>query len=1341
MKYCLKFCCLFSAAVFLVFSSVTAEITILYNGFDKLELEFSIDSLYIHTVTHPSGLYCGIHYGECVFPDTPGVPALPFNGYSIGIPPKGLAAVQYSVSRSEKTTLTGPIVPVPDEVPRWTMDPEAYAKVSPGGNPVSLGKPAIMRNLRVQRLLISPVSYDPRANTVHVIKKMRITITFPSAGKSAQAVKSVWAGHLLNYETARHWSLPRTTGKSARALMDDIFYGSVERYRVIINQRQESNFSQDGIYRITGAWLDENNIDIRGINVDHIGMYAATAGELPTAVDSLFDPGKVRKIPIQVFDRNGNHSFDPEDEIRFYGTGTSAWSSNTADSTCYFQRNRYTDKMNFWLVLSDFNPLRMPRRDRTLFASAPAITVSQIRDYFHMENNTYTIDEKGNEWFWTEIGKKPNDSATYSFSHTAQLNDAVANSMATLRFWGKERSSDYGSDGLSIKVNGDFLTVRNNGSNNFCTFDIPDDADDITILADAAFLNSVSDEVKFDVDGYTIVYDRYLRTRNERELFFGKQINGNIRYNIENTDGDGKTFFCYKISDLWNIVYMDSIVAGYGITVDDSAWIGNHVRFLIETEDNFRVPDTILADSRNTGNRILSHLRSTANRADYLIISPDSFISEAVKLADFRAGFSADSVDNPKIALLSDVFDEFSGGHMDPTAIRNCLYYAFHYWSQAPEMVVLFGAGNCDYKGYSSASRSNPLPPYIFPDGVVYSTDNFFVYLNPGEKVQDDNSMIDMALGRLPAGTIEDAEIIVEKIMETEDPQKREFGPWRQRIVMVADDAMQVGLVDRIPYHTRESEEVYSQIRENNNALEIKKVYLFDYTLDSKYEKPDATSDLISIINNGCILVYYVGHGAASVLADEKLLQTSDVDRLTNAGNYPLIFAASCEVGYFDHPTDETIVEKLVKAPSKGCIASIASTRKSSSSPNLDLAKKFYKHWLLPGGGMGSIGYALMAAKNESTNRKNKELYCLLGDPATRYYWNTREIRILSDLDSIKARQVVTVTGEVRKNGNLDGAFNGRILLQVYKPGDNRTGITYQIDRSIADTIHYIIQNDLIFSGQAPVKSGKFSQSFLVPTKIIYGSSGSKLTAFAWDDDGSAFAFQDNIYTGGTDSTSISDKNGPDITFTINNTELTGNTVFNDNAKISLPVEIGIHVQDSMGIDVTSRGPDEGLVLEIPDVMGKTNINSRFQYEEGDFRKGRASITFEEGSIPQGQQKISVTVRDGIGNLAKKSLMVEVLADSAIALMDVFNYPNPFSATTKFYYKLTQPADVTIKIFTRSGQLIRIIENADNPQVWDGRDQRGNPVSNNVYIYKIIAQSKTSENGRAEAIEKLIRFR
>jgi hypothetical protein len=72
------------------------------------------------------------------------------------------------------------------------------------------------------------------------------------------------------------------------------------------------------------------------------------------------------------------------------------------------------------------------------------------------------------------------------------------------------------------------------------------------------------------------------------------------------------------------------------------------------------------------------------------------------------------------------------------------------------------------------------------------------------------------------------------------------------------------------------------------------------------------------------------------------------------------------------------------------------------------------------------------------------------------------------------------------------------------------------------------------------------------------------------------------------------------------------------------------------------------------------------------------------------------------------------------------NFPNPFGhAGTRFAYRLDQPADVRIQIYTLSGRAVRTLADPGRPlgyseTWWDGKNDAGREVARGVYIYRMV---------------------
>ena len=77
------------------------------------------------------------------------------------------------------------------------------------------------------------------------------------------------------------------------------------------------------------------------------------------------------------------------------------------------------------------------------------------------------------------------------------------------------------------------------------------------------------------------------------------------------------------------------------------------------------------------------------------------------------------------------------------------------------------------------------------------------------------------------------------------------------------------------------------------------------------------------------------------------------------------------------------------------------------------------------------------------------------------------------------------------------------------------------------------------------------------------------------------------------------------------------------------------------------------------------------------------------------------------------------------------NYPNPFNPETWIPYQLSESADVTLRIYSVNGTLVRtlnlghqlagIYHQRNRAAYWNGRNELGEPVASGVYFYTLIA--------------------
>ena len=138
---------------------------------------------------------------------------------------------------------------------------------------------------------------------------------------------------------------------------------------------------------------------------------------------------------------------------------------------------------------------------------------------------------------------------------------------------------------------------------------------------------------------------------------------------------------------------------------------------------------------------------SPTNNADYIAIVHASLASAIQPLLDRRAaeGLRVKKVD------VQDIYDEVSGGRVDPEAIRTFLAYAYQQWNQGgprPTYVLLVGDGHYDFKNHAATNLPNLIPPYLLhvdPFLGETAADNRYASVDG-----PDDFLPDMHIGRIP---------------------------------------------------------------------------------------------------------------------------------------------------------------------------------------------------------------------------------------------------------------------------------------------------------------------------------------------------------------------------------------------------------------------------------------------------------------------------------------------------------------------------------------------------------------------------------------------------------------
>ena len=1300
--------------------AAAATVELLESGPDGLVIEVRTGTVSIRDLLAESrepGVQA-IEIPGCVNDIHEGAPLLPVKAINIGVPPEG--PVSFTLLKDEFSDQDNiRLAPGPRLVRRREGDRSFYEEVS-FPNPEIYQQDAffppevcrsqetlLLRDQRVLPLEISPVQWNPITGTLRTHHRIVIGVSFsvvdepvPSPA-SADPFEPVYRAALINAEQSRRWRRNASSVSKSAINQENPFATSDDWFRVSVRQA--------GICRLTGDQISQAGLDVSQVDPATFKIYHMGRKVLPRQAG---DPPVMEQIPIQVSD-GGDGRLDEGDEILFYATDLAGWEEMSRAGISEYA-NPFTDTNVYWLTYGGSAGSRWSSRSGAPRSSSFTQAV-QFRALTHLEKDFLNPDYTGLSWYWDSMTGHYTETEEHDFAlhdiHSQEcqltvrakgiyyrpsatvpasiphhlyvyLNDAEQ--PAVERFW-------YGA----LVITAEEQTSGLQEGDNILRIVLPR-------------VESEWDHILFD--WFEIEYWRGYRVWENRLDFTSPEEPGIIQYDIEGLTQQNVRLL--DITDPWNpVVISDGEILSrdqeYILRFQDPVGDGQIRSYHAAGED-------IVVNPVSIERRIPEDLRTL--QGDLIMITPEMFRESLEPLAQLHRDEGYGVV----VAAIEDVYDQFSWGLTDPTAIRDYLWFLYNLEEQPrPAYVLLFGDGNLDYKNNSGAGGENWIPPFETGD---LCTDDWFVRF-------DGDYLADAMIGRLPARSTEEADIMVGKIINyIQDPL---LGPWRNRVMIVSDDETASQGQGNELFHTRDSESLAQHYVPG--SYEQDKVYLMEYPMDWSLKKPQAQQAVIDGFNQGMLWINWIGHGNFDVWAHEDAFRGSnDIPRLANGRRLPLVYSASCDVGRFDHTLNESMSEEFLRARDKGAVAAIGATRACFASPNAELNKEVLR--LALGDENLTLGQALFGAKlSRPTSYSNDQKYALFGDPCMSLGRPFQDGRLVSlSSDSLRALDHFSLEGEFRSGGEADTSFSGSVFVQVFD-SDRPTAYT----TAAGATVAYTLPGASIFRGSSSVDQGRFEATFVVPKDIGYGGYQARISAYGSDGVRDGLAYRDSLFVGGT-ATAVADTAGPEMTLTV-----AGQSFLSGDFAPSDPL-IELQLEDENGINITGE-VGHWIVLLIDDGQQQINVTDRFQYDTGSYQIGR--LSYQLSGLSPGVHRVTAKAWDNFNNFSIASLDFEVSEQNRLVLRNVLNCPNPFdprSETTEFTYEISRPADITIKVYTVAGRLIRTFREGERPsgfnlsRPWRGEDEDGDQIANGVYLYKIIARA---EDQQTEAHGKVVVMR
>jgi len=817
----------------------------------------------------------------------------------------------------------------------------------------------------------------------------------------------------------------------------------------------------------------------------------------------------------------------------------------------------------------------------------------------------------------------------------------------------------------------------------------------------------------------------------------------NITYAALNSNSNIQVWDVSEIGDVKRVptrLSKDSLI----FTVKTRPTVGRYI--LVNWGGGFPTPEVV----GNVDNQNLHAF----NNIEYVVVTNPEFIDQAKELAEFHQ--KEDGM-NVAVVTAEQVFNEFSSGTPDPTAIRAFMKMLWDKASESeygiyPQYLLLMGDGTYDNRGKLKKNDNNKMLTYqsvkSLNETSSYSCDDYFGYVEDGSIGYNNlytNKRINIGVGRFPVIKAEQAENLVNKVKQY---YALEPGEWRTKVLALADDNEEQSSSSGYHSFLSHQEEAISTIETVEPRMNITRFYWDNFTCDmsgGSRRYPEVTAAITKKFTEGSLIFNYLGHSSYNAISAEHSYSISQVQTIYNK-IYPVWFAGSCNLSQYDD-FRTSYGEEIMLNPNGGAIASIGAVRTAYASPNLSLDKDFLKQAFNPENEY-RLGKIYRAAKTARGQDSNKMVYILLGDPGLKLKVPELNIAVdsivtlnsdgsVSKTDTLKALSKVKIYCHVEdESGNTLKQFNG-IVNATLK--DKEVKAFTKGNKNGIDPYTYYDRQSTLYTGSSIVTNGEFELQMIIPKDINYNIDFGRLSMYAYDESNGwdAMGADETLYIGGSAPDVTPDSVGPNLVVTTNGDN------YKDGYKVNPNPMIYVDLSDASGINATGSSIGHNITLTIDDnTKNVISLNSYFKYNTASCTEGRVEYHIEE-ALSEGWHTIKIKAWDLQSNSSESTIRIYVNESLAPEIETLTVYPNPAKDKFTAYIKTNRPDEVqTVEcsLTEVSGREILRKEFKDKPTdgtwniEWD-LNENGKIASGLYLLYIRIA---TEKSDFAEKTEKIM---
>lgn len=1056
--------------------------------------------------------------------------------------------------------------------------------------------------------------------------------------------------------------------------------------------------TERGIHRIDAATLQSWGFN----DATKVSLYGKEGYMLPETF-STEDSDDL--TPLPVYTENG--------DLYFYATGGIQW---TKDKNYYTHTNNYYTNVYYYFLTDEKEQIRVQETEAQTIAGTPLTTFDEQVLY---ENEIICIGQTGRLYLGEDL---VNDN-TISLEAPGLAGDEMtlyvalgANATSTCKITTicdtltlSPTISIGASDSYSyLKLGNCYYTTA--AKEKF----------------DLTFNAKTSGTLKsFYLDYVRLFYSRHLAIDNTPLQFRRSDVDGGyFAIDIKGHNSNNIR--------VWNVTNVNKPVIQKTSTTD------NQITFT-PTSNNEYVAFDITQDivsPQYVCNVENQNLHGIDYIPDMVILTTRSFIKEAERIAQIHR-----DMDNMKVLVCEQlaVFNEFSGGNPDATAIRRMMKMFYDRakagYGDLPRYLLLYGRSSYNNRAISPTLHNEDnrlLVTYQSESSTdqrySYITDDYFGILGDNTGVDITKEEINLSIGRIPVKNMEESQKVYNKLV-TYINQKPGKNLWKNKacfIGLYGDNNLHIHQMNTVSLESVEKEQEH---------VVVDKIYLGAYNSRQGAAYEGAQEQIFRDLEEGTMIYSYMGHAGHTSLGSD-LINITHAKEMTN-DLWPVFITATCDVCPFDKD-ENSVGEELFRNDKGGFIGLYTTTRTVYTNGNEDINRELLHEFYIPGSdGKIRLGDVMRRAKktllyNDKGNLvsdPNKLKYCLIGDPALAIPLPTYTIAIESingtDVNSsamvnTPANSQVTLTGAIyNTQGEIATDYNGILCYEIYdaeeeKQAQENIGTS---SGSIVIKENFGIRQYRLVTAADTIVNGRFTTTFRLPAQTLQSDKASLISLYSYNNDMSieAAGYSKNMVINGMGELPA-DVAAPEFS-----NIWVGDEYFSEGGIVPSNALFHCDIYDSeSGIAHNELSIGKSMTMYLDGMVVCTDLAG---YYSPACEYGKGSINYRFKNLTAGAHHATVRVFDNAGNASEITIAfyVEDVTDNRYEL---YIEEDPITTQATLSIAGTVEPDINIRYVIASkatGKEVWTTETSATEVVWNLTNKDMNVLPGEYFGYALIS--------------------